>query len=389
MKKSFWRGFLVGALPALLIGMGLMSYIWYSFIVVKINSASESSQKMQLIYDLISDNYLYDIDKDAMNEAIYGAMLDSLGDPYSVYYTAEEYTSLMQSTSGSYIGIGVVVTKDEETGYINVVEPYEGSGGAEAGILPEDKILKADGVDLTPLSLDEAVTYIKGEEGTKVKLTILRGEETLELEVERRAIEVITVAHTMLDGNIGYIDISQFTDTSVHQFMEAYEELVAEGMTGLIVDIRSNPGGTLSSVVNILDYLLPEGKLVYTENKKGEQRIFSSDADAVLDIPCAVLVNENSASASEIFAGALQDYGKAKIVGTQTFGKGIVQSIIPISDGTAVKITIENYFTPNGNNIHGVGITPDEVVEFDLEAYKENETDTQLNAAIEYINGVK
>ena len=366
-----------------------MSYIWYSFFGVKINSASESSQKMQLIYDLISDNYLYDIDKDAMKEAIYGAMLDSLGDPYSVYYTAEEYTSLMQSTSGSYIGIGVVVTKDEETGYINVVEPYEGSGGAEAGILEGDKIIKADGVDLTPLSLDEAVTYIKGEEGTKVKLTILRGEETLELEAERRAIEVITVAHTMLDGNIGYIDISQFTDTSVHQFMEAYEKLEAEGMTGLIVDIRSNPGGTLSSVVNILDYLLPEGKLVYTENKKGEQRIFNSDADAVLDIPCAVLVNENSASASEIFAGALQDYGKARIVGTQTFGKGIVQSILPISDGTAVKITIENYFTPNGNNIHGVGITPDEVVEFDTEAYQENETDTQLNAAIEYINGVK
>ena len=345
------------------------------------------ASKMNTLKQVIDQYFLYDYDEEDMEEAIYDAMLDCLDDPYSVYYTPEEYQDMIESSEGTYCGIGVVVTKNTETGDVVVVYPYEDSPGEKAGLLADDILIAADGTELNGMDLDQAVTLIKGEEGTTVVLTIGRGDETFDVTVTREKIDIITVAYEMLEGDIGYIQVSQFDATTVDQFKEAIDALNDEGMKGLAVDIRSNPGGRLDAVVSMLDYILPEGLLVYTEDKYGNREEYTSDGSCHLSVPCAVLVNGNSASASEIFAGAMQDYDKAEIIGVQTFGKGIVQNVLGLTDGSAVKITVEDYYTPNGNNIHGIGITPDEVVELDSEAYLADGTDTQLEAALEYLAG--
>lgn len=404
-NKGVKIGIAIGGLSVLLLCMitaGIFLSIWFQKKVVTernnptLKLDSEVTDKMNMLLDYMDGTFLYEYDKDVLSEKIYAAMLDSLDDPYSCYYTSEEYKQLMESTNGVFYGMGAVVTTNSETGDIYVVEPYEGSAAEEAGVLPGDIIRAVDGKDIKGMSSDEVVGLIHGEEGTAVVITFQRGEERYDAEIVRRAVDVKTVESRMLDGNIGYIMISHFSTVTLKQFTDAYEQLEKEGMKAVIFDVRSNPGGRLDTVNDMLDYLLPEGLLVYTVDKKGRRNEFKSDADARLDIPCAVIADGNSASASEVFCGALQDYDAAKIVGTQTFGKGIVQSIISLYDGSAIKITVEDYYTPNGNNIHNIGITPDIKAELDADALDfvkrygllqlgEEGKDTQLDAAVEYV----
>ncbi len=350
--------------------------------------------KAQYLQEIIEENYYYEEDMNALANGIYSGMLNSLGDPYSVYYDEEAFQALMESTTGTYCGIGVVIVQDMETMVITVVTPYEGCPGYEAGILPGDIILGADDIDFTGMDSSEAVSYIKGEEGTTVTLHIKRGEKLMDIDVTRKMINIPTVHYEVLEGDIAYIIIESFDsmESTYVQFCEALEKAQADGCKGYIFDIRNNGGGMYDTVVAMLDDLLPKGKIVYTEDKAGNQETEYSDAD-YLDAPMAVLINGNSASASEIFAGAIQDYGAGKIIGTKSYGKGIVQSIMSLGDGTAVKVTVSSYFTPNGRNIHGEGITPDVLIELPQEeeayenGYLKPEYDTQLNEAIKYIQG--
>lgn len=392
-NKGVKIGIAIGALSVLLlclIAAGIAISLWFQNKVAAerknpvLKLDSEVTDKMNLLLDYMDGTFLYSYDQEVLSEKIYAAMLDALDDPYSQYYTAEEYAELMESTNGVFYGMGAVITTDPETGDIYVVEPYEGSPAEEAGVLPGDIIRAIDGESIEGMNSDEVANRMHGEEGTTVIVTFERDGENYDATIVRRAVDVKTVASEMLDGSIGYIAISHFSAVTYQQFTDAYEKLEQEGMAGLILDVRANPGGRLDTVTDMLDYLLPEGLLVYTVDKKGNRGEYASDSSAKLNIPCAVLADGNSASASEVFCGALQDYDAAEIIGTQTFGKGIVQSIIPLYDGSAIKITVEDYYTPNGNNIHGIGITPDRKVEFDSEAAKEG-TDTQLDAAMEYI----
>lgn len=349
----------------------------------------EVIEKIDTLIQVVDQYYLYEYDEEAMVEAIYAAVLSSLGDPYSVYYTKEEYDSFLESASGVYCGIGVVVQQDMETGIVTAVKPYVDCPGYEAGIRPGDIILAVDGTEITGMDLNTAVTLIKGEEGTTVTITIYRDEQTMDFEVERRMISVQTIAYEMLEDNIGYIDIDEFDEVTADQFSKALDELTAQGMEGLIIDLRDNPGGLLDIVVKMLDEILPEGTIVSVKDKYGKTDEFTSDAATRLEVPLVVLINENSASASEIFAGAVKDYGVGTLVGKTTFGKGIVQTLFSLRDGTGVKITIEDYYTPSGESIHQIGVAPDVEVElpYELKILVEipKDEDTQLQAALDIL----
>lgn len=363
---------------------------------------AEIFNKAQYLQEIIDKFYYYEEDMEDLADGMYEGMLESLGDPYSVYYDEESFKALTESTSGQYCGIGVVISQDPNTLVMTVINVYEGCPGFEAGIKSGDIILGADGVDFTEMDSAEAVTYIRGEENTQVKIKLKRGEEILELPVTRKQIDIPTVDYEIIDGSIAHISISSFDEVTYDQFSDALKQAEKDGCKGYIFDVRDNGGGLYTTVVDMLDDLLPKGKIVYTKDKNGLGDTQYSDADC-LEAPMAVLINGNSASASEIFAGAIQDYGVGKIIGTKSFGKGIVQSIIPLGDGTAVKITISSYFTPNGRDIHGQGIIPDTVVElpgkddleniedikemYDESGYLKPEYDTQLKEAVAYIKG--
>ena len=391
--KATWKGVIIGACSAVLITV-IAAGIFFSASGYRIQKESvrlslgdEVADKMNTIKEYIDKYFLYDVDETGLDDAVYAAMLNGLDDKYARYYTAEEYKEMQESNDGVFSGIGCIVSQNPDTKVMTVVQTYKDSPAEKAGVQAGDVIIAVDGNDVQGMDIDAALSFIRGEEGTKVEVTFKRGEEELTYTIKRQKIDIITVEGRMLENDIGYIVISEFDGITKSQFESAFDELKSQGMKGLIVDIRDNPGGLLDVVSDILDKLLPEGLIVYTEDKYGHREEIKSDARCDLDIPCAVIVNGNSASASEIFSGALQDYGLAEIIGTQTFGKGIVQSMWKLSDGSAIKMTVENYYTPNGRCIHGTGITPDEVVEFDKDAYLNDGTDTQLNAAIDYITG--
>ena len=356
-------------------------------------TGSDVEAKLEEIQALMETYYLEEIDTEQVEDYLYKGAVAGLGDIYAAYYTEEEYQSLIDSTNGSYYGIGVEISQNMSTGIITISRIFEGSPAEEAGLLPGDVIYKIAGQEVTGEDLNKVVSLIKGEEYTTVSVEVARDGQSgyLEFEVERRTIEVPTVESEMLEDNIGYIAITSFDDVTTEQFMTALDTLESQGMEALIVDLRNNGGGLVSSVCAILDRLLPEGLIVYTEDKYGNREEEFSDAENYFDKPMAVLVNGNSASASEIFAGAIKDYGIGTLVGTTTYGKGIVQKIYPLSDGTAVKLTVSKYYTPNGNNIHGTGIEPDVTVELDEDLMYEvevpKEEDNQLRAAIEALQG--
>lgn len=338
--------------------------------------------KLHLLELYVNQTYLFDYDESDLAEGIYKGYMDALGDPYTVYYTKEEFDSMMESQEGSYYGIGILVSQDVQTGVITIVRVFQNSPAMEAGVMAGDIIYKVDGDEVTGQDLSAVVSRIKGQEGTDIPITFYRQEtgEYLDLNVERRQVEVDTVMHEMLENQVGYIEILEFDEPTAKQFKDAVSDLQTQGMEALIVDVRNNPGGLVDSVVEIADELVPEGLIVYMENSMGMKTEYSAD-ETYLDIPLAVLVNGESASASEILAGAVRDRKVGTLVGTNTYGKGIAQSVFPLGDGSAVKITTSNYYTPSGENIHEKGIMPDIEVEMDYDS----EEDTQLNAALEYL----
>lgn len=345
-------------------------------------------QKMELLAMLIEQYYMNDISLEDMQVGAYKGLMQGLGDPYTCYYTPEEFNDLMESTSGTYYGIGAVVQQNMKTMYITIVKPYVDGPAYKAGMLPGDIIYMVDGVDVTGMEIDKVVSMMKGPEGTVVNVSVVRDGESdpVELTITRAKIEIETIEHTMLEHNIGLVTISGFDELTPTQFKTSIADLEKRGMKGLIIDLRDNGGGLLTSVVEMLDYVLPSGMLVYTEDKYGNREEFRGTDKHYLDLPIAVIINGNSASASEIFAGAMQDYKAASIIGTTSFGKGIVQSVMPLTDGSAVKITVSRYFTPKGVCIHGTGIIPDVEVELKDELKQlvviPHEDDNQLQVAI-------
>ena len=325
---------------------------------------SEVEAKLNAMDSVLDTFYFDDVDEETAKDNIYKAYLSSYGDKYTVYYTADEYKSLLESTTGKFSGIGAVCQK-MDNGTILITEAYEEAPAYKAGIRKGDYVSKVDGQDITDMDLSTAVALIKGEKGTSVHLEVIRDDTTFECDVVRDDIDIRTVSYSMRENDIGYILISQFDTVTTNQFKSALDDLTAQGMKGLVIDIRSNPGGVLGTVVDMLDEILPDGLIVYTQDKDGNKTEYKGSNKNELTVPLAVLVDGNSASASEIFAGAVQDYGIGKIIGTQTFGKGIVQTIRPMTDGSAIKYTIAKYFTPKGQDIHGNGVTPDIVIEYE------------------------
>ena len=353
---------------------------------------SKVSEKEEAIYNTIDDYYLNEIDNDKIQNGIYKGMVDSLGDPYTVYYNSEEYKQFTSSSSGTYSGIGVAVSQNVTTGAITIVKTFKKGSGEKEGMKPGDVIYKVEGKKIEGLELSKVVSMIKGEEGTFVKVTVLRDGKEIEFNLERKKLEVDTVNYRMEDRSgkkIGYISVSEFDEVTASQFKSAISELSKEGMEGLVIDLRDNPGGLLDVTCEMLDRMIKKGLLVYTVDKYGKRVDEDATDSDSFDKPVAILVNGNSASASEVFSGAMKDYKAATLVGTKTFGKGIVQSIVPFGDGTAMKVTVSKYYTPNGVNIHGTGIEPDVVVELSKDATKngkyERKNDNQLDKALDVV----
>lgn len=345
-------------------------------------------EKTSVLQNIIDRYFLFDEDMTKVEDGIYAGMMNGLGDPYTVYYTKEEYKALNEDTEGKYSGIGAVVSQNPNTKIITIVKIFENSPANDAGLQVGDIIYKIDGEEVAGTDMDILVkTKIRGEEGTSFKMTVLRGDERKEVELDltRRSIEVETVAGKMLDNNIGYIAVSQFDAVTSEQFKSNIESLQSQGMTKLIVDLRGNPGGLLDQVVDMLDYILPDGLVLYTEDKYGKREEYYSDGSHELKIPMVVLVNENSASASEVFTATFRDFEWGTVVGKTTFGKGIVQNVLPLGDGTAVKITTQHYYPPSGYDLHKVGIKPDLEVDLNEGAKIGTDSDNQLSAAIDIL----
>ena len=345
-------------------------------------------EKTSVLQNIIDRYFLFDEDMTKVEDGIYAGMMNGLGDPYTVYYTKEEYKALNEDTEGKYSGIGAVVSQNPNTKIITIVKIFDNSPANDAGLQVGDIIYKIDGEEVAGTDMDILVkTKIRGEEGTSFKMTVLRGDERKEVELDliRRSIEVETVAGKMLDNNIGYIAVSQFDAVTSEQFKSNIESLQSQGMTKLIVDLRGNPGGLLDQVVDMLDYILPDGLVLYTEDKYGKREEYYSDGSHELKIPMVVLVNENSASASEVFTATFRDFEWGTVVGKTTFGKGIVQKVLPLGDGTAVKITTQHYYPPSGYDLHKVGIKPDLEVDLNEGAKIGTDSDNQLSAAIDIL----
>ena len=344
------------------------------------------TQKIKYLENMIDEEYLGEVSTDKLEEGVYAGLIYGLGDVYSRYYTKDEYEQESVTTEGSYVGIGVAMQK-YTAGGVQIVECYKGSTAEEAGIKVDDVITAINGEDITDTELQDVVSMIKDNEDKDVVLTVQRkGEDTQEITVKVSNVELPSVFGEMLDENTGYIQITEFKGVTVEQYEAVFADLKEQGMERLVVDLRDNPGGLLNVVCDILRDILPEGLIVYTEDKNGNRSEETCDGKNPLDMPLAVLVNGNSASASEIFAGAVKDYGIGTIVGTTTYGKGVVQSIRQLSDGSAVKLTIANYYTPKGNSINKTGIQPDVEVELSPELLNQeeitHEEDNQLQEAL-------
>jgi carboxyl-terminal processing protease len=345
------------------------------------------NEKLGVPEDIIDEYYWQDVDEQTLEDGVYKGLLDSLDDPYSVYYTTDELIALQEQTEGVYYGIGAYISQDTESGYVKISGIIKNTPAEESGLEAGDYIYQVDGEDMYDKDSSYVVSKIKGEENTYVTITIIREGDTepIDISVQRRKIESPTVEYEMYDNGMAYIQITEFDLVTTSQFEEAYEQAKADGMQGLIIDLRGNPGGNLSTVCEIARDILPKGLIVYTEDKYGKREEYTCDGKNEIQVPLVVLTNGNSASASEILAGAIKDYGIGKLVGTTTYGKGIVQKVINLYDGTAVKLTVSSYFTPAGNNIHKIGIEPDVEVEFDADLYKEDGTDNQLEKAKEVL----
>ena len=402
--KSFLGGMLFGMLTVLLIGVcAYVGKLAYDLFAVREAGAGntgggsvvsmETVQKMKTIEEVI-DTYYYgnEVTVAELQDGVYKGMMQALGDPYSEYYSKEELEDAVNSNQGISYGIGAYISMNKQMNMAMINGVMEDSPAQEAGLREGDIIYKVGEEFTQGLSLTRVVNMVKGREGTTVQLTIYREGEAdyLDMEIVRaKQIETTTVDSGMIEDheNIGYIRIREFDGVTVDQYTEAVAVLKEQGMEAMILDLRSNPGGDLTAVVDIARKILPAGLVVYTEDKNGERMEYTCDGENELQMPLVVLVNEYSASASEILAGAIQDYNKGTLIGTTTYGKGIVQRIHRLDDGTAIKLTVSAYFTPSGRNIHGIGIEPDIELEYDYEANETDGTDNQVLKAVEVLEG--
>ncbi len=406
MKKRF--GFAAGCITGILVSISMLLLIFFgnagfNYVTGKGFKKDEGSQllsakvqdKIGFLNDIIDAYYVnYNDDESGMTnddriEGLYKGLVSSLNDPYSEYYTQEEYKQLSEVTNGSFQGIGATLSMNEATGKCYIVGFTAGSPAEASGLQVGDVFYKVDGEAVEGLTITDLVKRVRGEEGTKVVLTMLRGGEEVEYTVERKPIDIQTVSVNMIDKEVGYMILGQFDSVTTKQFHEGLESLKSQGMKKFILDLRGNPGGNLDVVVKIADELLPDGRIVYTLDKAGDEKDYDGNDGKSLGMPMVVLVDGNSASASEILAGAIKDTKAGVLVGTTTFGKGIVQNVYGIGDGSAIKITAAKYYTPSGVNIQGTGIEPDIKVEFDSEQYLKDKTDNQLEAAKKKIKSMK
>ena len=386
-KKDFWKGF--GAAFVLL----AVIYFGGQFLAqmnIALPFGMSNTAKIRQIEEMLDTYYVEDYDKELAEELMYTGLVAGVGDPYTYYLSADSLAEQVEKNSGHFVGIGVEIYAGDD-GYIVVSSVTPGGPAEAAGILAEDKITEVDGESITGKTAADVSALVKGEEGTDVTLTIFREStgEVLEKTVTRQDIQVQTVSWRMMDDNIGYISITNFRENTYNQFKEALDTLEAEGMEKLVLDLRNNTGGLVKSAHEIGEELLPEGIMVYTMDKEGNREDTLCD-DVYNDVPMVVLVNGNSASAAEILAGAIQDTGRGELIGTTTFGKGLVQRLFTLPDGSGLNVTIQKYYAPNGTSIHGVGITPDYEVELPEEYAQQTnipaEADTQLQKAVEVLS---
>lgn len=401
-RKMFYKGMTLGVLVTLAVCL----LVFFVIPIMQIRRVDRTQQaqsqdqglltsavesKIKRLAAAIDQYYYEDVDDEDLVQGLYKGLLEGVGDPYTAYYTPEEYESLMVSATASLCGIGAVLQQDPDTMQVSIVHVYEDSPADKAGLLDGDMIVQVDDIRSNTMELSELVTHIRGDKDTVVHLKIYRSGHPgyIEEDVTRDIVDVPTLTGEMLDDGIGYIVIAEFGDKTAEEFSDTVKELEAQGMTSMIIDLRDNPGGMVDSVTEILDQILPKGVTVWTEDKDGNKKEYTSDA-ACMDYPLAVLVNGSSASSSEIFAGAIRDYKYGTLIGTKTYGKGIVQSIRRLADGSAIKLTTAKYFTPNGENIHGEGIEPDIKLEYeylnpDAAEYDPME-DNQVLKAIEVLS---
>lgn len=399
-NKSLLKGFLLGASSCLL-GMIIivltMSSTGMLDLTQVLGGANGShtalkqkiNRKVNLLEVYIDEYFLDEIDEEKMADSVYKGVVNGLGDEYAAYYTAEEYKEILEKTDGTYCGIGAYISSDTETGAVSIVKPMKDSPCEKAGAKAGDIIYAVDGKEVTGEEISKVQALVKGEQGSEVVLTLIRDNEKIEVTVIRDKIEEDTVAYKMLDNKIGYIQVTAFEAVTPKQFENALKKLEKQGMKALMIDLRDNGGGLLDSAVEMLDCMLPEGLVVYSKDKNGQkQEYYAKDADC-FEKPLAILVNGNSASASEVFAGALQDKEAAKLVGETTYGKGIVQAMFGLDDGSAIKMTTAKYYTPKGRNIHGKGLTPDIEAELSDEIEElsgtKTKVDSQTKSAYDYL----
>ena len=390
-KHPFRNGFLSGVAVCLVIAL-MVVIVKETMLHSTVGSGfmtKHGVEKVNLLSDVIDQYYYKDITDEEKMEGIYKGLMSSTNDKYTDYYSPKEFKDLMVTMEGDYGGIGATLSQDKATKEVSVVEVYEGSPAARAGLERGDIVISVDGHLGTDESLDDFVQRIRGEEGTSIEMVYKRGDQEKTIEITREEVIVPSVSHRMLDDKIGYIRISSFVNGTQKDFEDALADLQSQGMQGIIFDMRDNGGGMVDSVVAILDDILPAGTVVYTMDKSGKREDYTSDDAKKIDIPVTVLVNENTASAAEIFTGAIRDFNYGTIIGTNTFGKGIVQSTVPLSDGSAVKITVATYYTPSGECIHEKGIKPD--IELEFSYADENPTeydelkDNQVQKAMEVL----
>ena len=354
------------------------------------DGSQDISQTLDTYRAVIDKYYLGDVDEESLKEGAIQGYIEGLGDPYTEYISKEDMEDYMQDTMGNFVGIGIYMIEDSKTNQIMVLAPIKGSPAESAGIQPGDYIISVNGEPCTADDMTMISTKIKGEEGTTVKLQILRGEETLDFEIARENIIVNPVEGEVLQNNIGYIEFSSFDENTAEDFKTKFEELQAQGITSLIIDLRNNGGGIVDEALQIAGYIADKDSvLLYEVDKDNKETVEKNESNPIINMPVIILTNENTASSSEILAGALKDLGKARTVGTTTYGKGVIQQILTLPDGSGLKITTEKYLTPNRTEINEVGIEPDEVVELPESVESvlnvDRSQDTQLQRAIEML----
>lgn len=397
-KKSFSRGLLLGSSCCLLLVL-IFGFVLVFTGRVSVPSAGNSGaseelkkkveRKAKVLESYIDTYFLDEINEEKMADSVYKGIIDGLGDEYAAYYNKEEYQQIQESTSGVFCGIGAYISADTDTGIVSIVKPMKNSPAEKAGVKAGDIIFAVDGKEVTGMEISQVQAMVKGERGTKVKLSLVRDKEQKEVEVTRDEIEEDTVAYRMLPGKIGYVQVSGFEQVTPAQYEKAMKALEKKGQKGMIIDLRDNGGGLLDAAVDMLDRILPKGVVVYSKDKDGNKQEFFAEEDDTFQKPLVILVNENSASASEVFSGAIQDEKAGILMGTQTFGKGIVQSMFDLGDDTGLKMTTAKYYTPKGRNIHGKGLTPDKKVDLteEISTLSDGKTkvDSQMKAAHDYL----